>query len=130
MSGSTAIYNQPAGWWGELRVGSDIDTRSKSFAIDLAQISDTISSVSAVNITRQDGATMASGDLSVVGTPTINTTTITSPTGTRYPTGTLVTLWLNAGTVGGVYNVEIVVITSGGRTIGRDTLISVNAAVG
>lgn len=115
MSGT--IYGQISGEWGGMRVNSDADTRSKSFAADFATIPDTIASVSAVNVTRMDGATMTDGDLSLQSTPIIN------------PAGTIVTLWLKAGSVGGTYNVEVVVLTAGGRTIGRDTQITVSGQV-
>lgn len=127
---SATVYNQAGKPWGGLRVNTDVDTRSKSFAVDLDQVSDTIASVLAVNVTRLDGAAMTAGDLAILGAPIVNATTVMSPSRARYPPGTLVTLWLAAGTVGGTYNVEIVVATAGTRTIGRDTLITVSGSVG
>lgn len=128
MSG-TVVINPGAGLWGEMRTG-DIDTRSISFAADLAQISDTIASVSAINITRLDGQAMTANDLSAARAPIVNTAALTGAGGATYPISTVATVWLNAGTAGGDYDVEVIVLTVGGRTIGRDTVITVSTSVG
>lgn len=129
MSGTSSVLNPGAGIWPEMRTG-DVDTRSKSFAADLATIADTIASVSAVNITRLDSATMTVNDLAVARAAVVNTAVLTGSGGTTYPVSTVATVWFDAGTVGGDYNVEIIILTAGGRTMGRDTVMTVATAVG
>jgi hypothetical protein len=119
MSGS--IYGQLTGSleWGALRVG-DLDTRSKDFGPDLSQpgTRDTITSVASVTITRLDNVTMGANDLALKATPTVDTAK------------RVVGLWLGQGVAGVAYNVEICVTTVGGRTICRDTPISVVGELG
>jgi hypothetical protein len=111
------MFNPPPGQWGALRYG-DTDTRTKNFQPDLSQIPDTISSVTNVNITRDDGQTMGSSDLQMTALPGVDST------------NTQVTVQLSQGIAGVEYNVEIIIATVGGRTLGRDTTILVSGAVG
>jgi hypothetical protein len=72
----------------------DIDTRTKNFASDLAQIPDTSSSVSGVTITRTDGSAT---DLPLAAQPGVDST------------ATQVTLEFSGGIAGVIYKVSITV---------------------
>lgn len=127
---SYTIYNPAPGTWGAMRSGTDIDTRTISFAGVLAGTSDVIATVSAVNIVRNDAALMTSSDLALSGTPVVNALPIPASSGPAIPAGQAVTVPLVAGTAGGTYDIEVVVVTVASRTIGRDVAITVSDRVG
>jgi hypothetical protein len=114
---SETIFNPPPGTWGALRYG-DTDTRTKNFSPDLSQIPDTISSVSQVIITRIDGQQMGASDLQMTAQPGIDSS------------NTQVTVELNQGIAGVTYDIAITVLTVGGRTLTRDTVMLCSGSVG
>ncbi len=52
----------------------------------------------------------------ISGTPTVSTTVTGLTIGTVSVSGSVVTVWLSAGTTGATYGVNVVITTAGGRT--------------
>jgi hypothetical protein len=114
--------------FGEFHEG-ELDTRAYSFARVLSfpgqSITDTVASVVSIVATRTDGQSMSANDLTI------------TPAGAASPwitNGQIVTWWQAAGAdiaANGpvTYQIEITVQTAGGRTVKRDCLQTVYAAV-
>jgi len=94
------------------RVG-DQRPRSGSFATDLG--TDTISGTPTVTITRQDGVPIGTGDLAIIGQPTVDTTK------------QIVTAVFEQGQAGIVYIVTFAITTALGNDWTRDVLFPVVA---
>lgn len=110
------LVTPPPETFGSFRAG-DMDTRDRDYTDDLQPLADTVKSATVV-ITRQDGAARGPSDLAVSGAAMID------------PTGLIVTWWLTGGIAGSTYIVTVTAVTAAGRTLVRDGIITVVAALG
>lgn len=126
MSGSTAFLHPPPERLVALRAG-EADTRGISVKNTLADVGDTIASITSIAVARRDGATIGSGDLAI------------PPAGYAGPaldgSGLVVTWWQGASAAivasGDVdYHILVTLRTVGGRAICIDLYQLVSATVG
>lgn len=101
--------------YSPFRVGDDAP-KSGSFAAVLG--TDTITGTPTVTITRKDGVTPGSGDLTIVGSPTVDTT------------NQIVTVRLDQGIVGVTYIITFSIATAAGNIWYRDAYLPVVANLG